>query len=426
MPRRACIWLLFVLFILSGAAASLAQGNLLANPGFESGKSSWVGTGSFEIVSAPVHSGANAAKVRGSIVQYVDAVYAGAGYTFSAWAVKNDPAVSGVRLVLDWKDAGGNSLRRDASALLSTNSPDYRQLSLGPVIAPPGSRRVQVILDSSGAGYSYFDDALLVMSSPPPTNTPTPSPSATATSTPRPTFTRTPTRPPSPTPSPTALPAGALTINELLYQPAPSAGTPEARREWAELYNALPTAVSLDNFRLGDGEDEDILPAFLLPPGGFVVVTGSEEAFRADFPDFAGLLLELEDGTLGNGLNNAGDALLLRDPAGRLVDALSYGDDTSVFPTPCPLVAAGHSLEREPAGWDTDRAEDFVERDAPSPGGTPAPTSTPTHTPTVTPSATPTLAPSVTSSATATRTPTTTLTPTLTALRCWLPLLRKG
>ncbi|MGQ9668288.1 MAG: lamin tail domain-containing protein, partial [Anaerolineae bacterium] len=268
--------------------------------------------------------------------------------------------------------------------------------------------------------------ALLVMSSPPPTNTPTPSPSASATPTPSPTFTRTPTRPPSPTPSPTALPAGALTINELLCQPAPPAGIPEARREWAELYNALPTAVNLGDFRLSDGEDEDILPAFLLPPGGFVVVTGAEEAFRADFPNFAGLLLELEDGTLGNGLNNAGDALVLRDPVDRLVDALSYGDDTSVFPTPCPLVAAGHSLEREPAGWDTDTAEDFVERDTPSPRGTPAPTSTPTHTPTATPSATLTMTPSVTSSATAMRTPTPTMTPTLTAPKCWLPLLCKG
>ena len=429
MSRRSTLWPLCLLVILCITAVALARGNLLTNPGFEAGKSGWVSlAGSFEVVSSPVHGGAGAAKVRGTIAQYVDNVYAGAGYTFTAWTVKNDPAVSSVRLVLDWKDAGGNSLRRDASSPLSTNSPDYRLLTLGPVTAPAGAKRVQVILESAGSGYSYFDDAALDMTSPPPT--------ATATPPPAPSPTRTATATPPPTPTPTALPAGALTINELLYQPAPSPGTPEAHREWAELYNTLPVALNLRDFRLSDGEDTDALPAFVLPPGGFVVIVGSRQAFLADYPSFAGLLVELGDAELGNGLNNAGDALILRDPVGRPVDALSYGDDASVFATPCPLVAAGHSLEREPAGWDTDRADDFVERETPSPGGTPAPTPTltptSTDTATATPSATPTATPSAVPSATPSPAPTHTPTPTATAtpeptpLRCFLPLLRRG
>ncbi len=419
MSRRAFLWPLCLLVVLHTAAVLAALGNLLTNPGFEAGKSGWVSlAGSFEIVPTPVHGGASAAKVRGTIAQYVDGVYAGAGYTFTAWVVKNDPAVPSVRLVLDWKDAGGTSLRRDSSSPLSTNSPDYRQLTLGPVTAPPGTKRVQVILESAGSGYSYFDDAVLDMTSPPPTATATPTP--TAASSPSPTPTRTATA----TPTPTALPAGALTINELLYQPTPLAGTPEARREWAELYNVLPVALNLRGFSLSDGEDTDILPAFILPAGGFVVIVGSREAFLADYPDFAGLIIELVDAELGNGLNNAGDALILRDPVGRPVDALSYGDDVSVFATPCPLVTPGHSLEREPAGWDTDRAEDFVERVTPSPGGTPAPTSTPTHTATVTPSSTPSASPSSTPSHTPS--PTDTATPVLSAPRCFLPLLRRG
>ncbi|MGC8825801.1 MAG: lamin tail domain-containing protein [Anaerolineae bacterium] len=437
MPRRSIFWPLCLLVILCLAAVTSARGNLLTNPGFEAGKSGWVSlAGSFEIVSSPVHGGASAAKVRGTIAQYVDGVYAGAGCSFTAWAVKNDPAVSSVRLVLDWKDAGGNSLRRDSSSLLSTNSPDYRQLTLGPVTAPAGAKRVQVILESAGSGYSFFDDTALDMTSPPPTATTATTPTSTTAPSPSPTSTRTATV----TPSPTALPAGALVINELLYQPAPTIGTPEAHREWAELYNALPAALNLRGFRLSDGEDTDTLPAFVLPAGGFAVIVGSRAAFLADYPGFAGLLIELGDAELGNGLNNAGDALILRDPVGRLVDALSYGDDVSVFTTPCPLAAAGHSLEREPAGWDTDRAEDFVERETPSPGGTPAPTATlpatptatSTHTATATPSVTPTststAAPSSTPSAAPTAAPssTPTATPEAARQRCFLPLLRRG
>ncbi|MBC7242569.1 MAG: lamin tail domain-containing protein [Anaerolineae bacterium] len=437
MSRRFTLWPLCLLVILCITAVAFARGNLLTNPDFEAGKLGWVSlAGSFEVVSSPVHGGAGAAKVRGTIAQYVDSVYAGAGYTFTAWAVKNDPAVSSVRLVLDWKDAGGNSLRRDASSPLSTNSPDYRPLTLGPVTAPAGAKRVQAILESAGSGYSYFDDAALDMTSPPPTPTATPTATATSQPAPSPTRTATSTPTPPPTPTPTALPAGALTINELAYQPAPSSGTPEAHREWAELYNALPISLDLRNFRLSDGEDTDTLPAFVLPSGGFVVIVGSRQAFLADYPGFAGLLIELGDAELGNGLNNAGDALILRDPVGRPVDALSYGDDASVFATPCPLVAAGHSLEREPAGWDTDRADDFVERETPSPGGTPAPTPTltptSTYTVTATPSVTPTATPSVVPSAapspapTHTPTPTATATPEPTRLRCFLPLLRRG
>ena len=76
----------------------------------------------------------------------------------------------------------------------------------------------------------------------------------------------------------------------------------------------------------------------------------------------------LADGKIGNGLGNSGDRLVLRDAAGRLVDAVSYGDDTTALSPAIPLVAAGHSLERSPPGHDTDAAGDFVDNAQPSPG----------------------------------------------------------
>ena len=119
-----------------------------------------------------------------------------------------------------------------------------------------------------------------------------------------------------------------------------------------------------------------------LPSGAFAVVAGRVASFMVNFPGFSGLIVEMPDGTIGNGLGNTGDRLLLRDSRGVLIDALSYGDNTSVFDPPCPAVAAGHSLERRPAGYDTGQASDFVDNASPSPGqGLPAlPTATPTPT----------------------------------------------
>lgn len=283
--------------------------------------------------------------------------------------------------------------------------------------------RAVVYVQSIGTGNSYFDDISMVMTAPPPatataTLTPTYLPTATRTPSPSPTATRRPS--PSPTATPTPLPAGMLTLNEILFHPAPNAepGTLEARREWVELYNAGTVPIALEGYTLEDGEDMDPLPAVALPSGGFLILTGDENAFLADYPLFAGDVWEMADGALGNGLSNAGDALILRDGMRRVVDAMSYGEDVSIFETPCPTVPAGHSLEREPAGRDTDGAGDFVERETPSPGGTPLPTPTPTYTPTSTSTATPTLTatPSATPAA-----PTSTPTPPMWGVR--LPLL---
>ncbi|MCK4362889.1 MAG: hypothetical protein KAW13_06360, partial [Dehalococcoidia bacterium] len=106
---------------------------------------------------------------------------------------------------------------------------------------------------------------------------------------------------------------------------------------------------------------------------------------------------------IGRGLSNDGDRLILEDSAETVIDAISYGDDDTIMLPPCQDVAAGNSLERQPAGLDTDQASDFVDNPNPTPGSglamptpTPTPTSTPAPTPTAGPTATPTIAPTAT------------------------------
>jgi hypothetical protein len=109
------------------------------------------------------------------------------------------------------------------------------------------------------------------------------------------------------------------------------------------------------------------LPAATVPPGGFVIVAASAD-FDLAFPLFSGPVVYL-GGSIGNGLAGAGDRLFLRDPLGRTVDALSYGEDRSVLDPAIPPSALGHSLERRTPGRTGGGGRDFADNPAPTPGG---------------------------------------------------------
>jgi hypothetical protein len=234
---------------------------------------------------------------------------------------------------------------------------------------------------------------------PTPTATDTPTPIATPTAWITPTATLTPTL------TPMVGPPGAVVINEVQYDP-PQPGS-DAAYEWLELYNQSGTTVDLAGWRLTDNVTDTRLVAAQLAPGEFLVVAATDR-FRENFPDFAGRVITAPTGLIGNGLGNTGDQLRLYDPAGAVVDGLSWGDNRSVFDPPAAAVAPGHSLERIPAGADTGRADDFKDQWQPSPGigvTEVAPTPTPTQTGTSTPTPTQTVTPTSTPELTATPTP---------------------
>ena len=204
-------------------------------------------------------------------------------------------------------------------------------------------------------------------------------------------------------------------INEVQYDPVQ--GGTDAAFEWLELLNRTDRTVDLTDWRIADNYGVDYLPSLLLAPGGFAVIAAGS-GFYDNFPDFTGDIVFVADGSIGNGLNNDGDHLILMDSTERVIDALSYGDDTMIMLPSCLDVAGGHSLERQPAGLDTDQASDFVDNGAPSPGhglgfATPTPTTIPVATPTATPMSTfePTPTPAGTATGDGDATPTTTASP---------------
>jgi len=191
---------------------------------------------------------------------------------------------------------------------------------------------------------------------------------------------------------------GDVVINEVQYDPVQNGF--DAAFEWVELYNRTGLTLDLTDWRIADNNSDDCLTGLELPPGGFLVIA-ADAGFYDNFPEFNYDIAFIADGMIGNGLNNDGDRLSLMNSDGVVIDSLSYGDDSGLMSPPCRDVSAGHSLERQPAGLDTNRAADFVENGLPSPGGGLGfPTATPTSMPSLTPAYSPTPANTTVSGAT--------------------------
>lgn len=97
--------------------------------------------------------------------------------------------------------------------------------------------------------------------------------------------------------SPPSWPVGALLINEFIADPA------DGEVEWIEFYNPGSATISLNNWKVEDGSETATTLSGSVDPLGFYV-------------------LEKPKGIL----NNSGDAIILKDPAGLVIDQISYGN----------------------------------------------------------------------------------------------------
>lgn len=170
--------------------------------------------------------------------------------------------------------------------------------------------------------------------------------------------------------NPPSPPAPArVVINEVYYDVGPGHGT--FTGEWIELYNAGGTAINLKNWEIGDNFSFIIITIenTILGPKKYAILTphAPELTSKWTIPPDA-LVIDLGTNKIGNGLGNSGDKLILKDENDNIVDAISYGTDTTVLDPSIPDVSAGQSIEREPDGVDTGTAADFVANPTPTPG----------------------------------------------------------
>lgn len=275
---------------------------------------------------------------------------------------------------LSWytsSDGSGTSTEQHDSPV--TSGFGWTTLATGSVQAPAEARsvRFRLMLRPTGTATARFDDALLEESaSPPATSTPSPQPAII-----QPAAARIDEQPGTVIPRQSDATGRAmatapaertvtmetgLRISEVLSDP--EEGGRDSAFEWVELVNISAETIELAGWTLGDARESDVLPALKIPPGGFVVVAGKSAAFAPGI-----LVVRVADGEIGGGLNNAGDALRVIAPGGSEVDAMSFGDDSSVFDRPPPAPEAGKTLGGRTPGSDPD-VRNWAITERPTPG----------------------------------------------------------
>ena len=274
------------------------------------------------------------------------------------------------------RERDGILLQSDSGMIVDSMSYGTDDMRCPHPVAVGEGLSLELVSLTTGPGSCDYAGGVPSPGQPPPPPTPTP------TSTPTPTDTATPTATPTPT---ATVPPQALLLTEVYYH-----GGCEA--EWAEVANVSGVAITAEGWAVRDNAGQSSVD-FALGPGEVVVLHGSAGQPILSCP---AALAATSGSCLGEGLNNQGDRLELRDADNRLIDAMAYGDGV------VPLVPTAQSLARLVLGdgllspWQASTPQAGCLQLAPTPTATATPTTTPTATAAPSPTPTPTVTPTPT------------------------------
>jgi hypothetical protein len=161
---------------------------------------------------------------------------------------------------------------------------------------------------------------------------------------------------------------GDILIVEVNADPSSGGGFGEPENEFVELFNNSGATINLNGWTLDDnGTTTTInLPNIDLEAGKILVVAHANIDFSLyGCPGANTPLSYLPASWFSNNLANTGDNLVLRDDLSTIIDALSYGSDTTVFDPSVPVVFdnSGTSLQRQTYNtdfMDSDTIDDWV------------------------------------------------------------------
>ncbi len=141
--------------------------------------------------------------------------------------------------------------------------------------------------------------------------------------------------------------------------------------EWVELFNPTDHDISLKDWTLTDNSGATSITHAnkIIKAGGFALLSKDASTWTHWIVPAGALKVELGN-QIGDGLDNAGDHLILKNSGATEVDRMSWGSDTTGFTPPAvnPLVPLGHSTERIVPGFDTDAVTDWHDQNPPTPG----------------------------------------------------------
>src|SRR3989344_277450 len=149
----------------------------------------------------------------------------------------------------------------------------------------------------------------------------------------------------------------------------------EKSNEWVEVYNQTDTALDISGWSICDNTSCDTIPTIdPIPSLGYGLITASSTtAMFWNFPPTMPVAI-LPDGSIGNGLSNDNEMLLLKRPDGVIMDQMNYGPNpdtgwnnynSDIWDPGAIDVAEGNTLARNPSGYDTDQPSDWVELGVP-------------------------------------------------------------
>ncbi len=144
--------------------------------------------------------------------------------------------------------------------------------------------------------------------------------------------------------------------------------------QWVEIYNPTSNKINLDGWKIRNAFGEDPLWGSI-GPHGYLVIVSSRSSFNELFPTFNNSgLIEIQDHTIGSGLNWKNDMLSLIDPDGNISDCVNWGipDPGWKYSNPFlwnPGISSNSDvIARYPNGKDTDSPVDFRGTSKPTPG----------------------------------------------------------
>ena len=145
-----------------------------------------------------------------------------------------------------------------------------------------------------------------------------------------------------------------IIINEVMYNPKEN----DNYNEWIELFNPTNHSINLSDWSITDNSATDTLEknidygngTTILPSKGYAIITdkGTKLYDNTQIPDNT-IKIYVDDKSIGNGLSNSKDKIILKDPKDNVISSIEWGFNYSDIPgLPLDLVDEGHSLSRYP------------------------------------------------------------------------------
>ena len=143
-----------------------------------------------------------------------------------------------------------------------------------------------------------------------------------------------------------------ILINEVMYDPEED----DNYNEWIELYNPSNHSINVSEWILIDNFSEDTIEGDLDHGNGTTIIPSKGYAVIADhgtriYENYSisneTIKLYVDDLSIGNGLGNTKDKLILKNSTGTIIDAMEWGEDYPDVPGyPAALVDVNHSISR--------------------------------------------------------------------------------